>query len=368
MPQSPGPHHSQESREGQPGQNDDNDESLYNDGKRIQFLVQFTPLPPPQKSDNSFINFIGLCLRKFNRANLSASIKYGHLVRTPLEFKYSIPPTQLQDINLTSNDDFAEMIKQVKTRPKAEVKVVVDEIKLPSTDDDDEDEDHEELDNDAPATKKKKGPLPEEIEQAELIDQLSNMYKCEDHSCRYNICWVSETSYQHIHLTHQHLHAWAAAIQDPKNNSDLETPSNMKMFDPPAHTNDPDGALLAKRRLSTNAATSTSSPQVVVNFDGLAEVLSGLQGNQRSSAHRHRDGGPHPNGTHAQATNCSGLPPKITLEEFCLQYHLSQAVHTKLTTLSITGPHALHFISNDILSNTRSLAVGELADVRNAEA
>ncbi|KAF9232624.1 hypothetical protein BU15DRAFT_54814, partial [Melanogaster broomeanus] len=225
-------------------------QSQYNDGKGIQFSVQFTPLLAPPKSgqkrhknakpkpinaimyiheENSFINFIGLCLNKFNRTDLTAAIEGGKLVRTPLEFKYSVPRTQFRDIELASNNDFAEMIEQATSWAKAEVKVSLDEIKIPTDAEDDEDDDHEDGDNDAATTKKKKvwddmllcltlsdclqGPPPEETEQAELIDQLSIMYKCEDRSCRHNICWVSEAaSGRHIHLTHQHLRAWAAAI------------------------------------------------------------------------------------------------------------------------------------------------------------
>ncbi|KAF9225128.1 hypothetical protein BS17DRAFT_765767 [Gyrodon lividus] len=187
MSGSPGLYSSQDSQE----HNGDDDQSQY---KGIQFSVQFTPLPAPSKSgrkqcknakmkpinaimyiheDNSFINPISPCLNKFNCTDLMAAIEGSKLVQTPLEFKDS----------------------------------------MPSTDEDDEDEDDRDRDNDVATTKKKKGPPPEEIEQAELIDQLSIMYKCEDQSCKYNICWVLEVaSGWHIHLTHQHLHEWAAAI------------------------------------------------------------------------------------------------------------------------------------------------------------
>ncbi|KAF9231170.1 hypothetical protein BU15DRAFT_56490, partial [Melanogaster broomeanus] len=165
---------------------------------------------------------------------------------------------------------------------------------------------------------------------------------------------------------------WAAAIQDTTNDSSLETPPNMKMFDPPPSRNsdnNADATILAKRRLTTNHNSSTSSLQVVVNFDRLAEILSGLHGNgQRTSAASGQ--GPGPNHTPTPANNPvtrRALPPKISLEEFCLRYSLSQAIYAKLTKLAITGPHALRFISNNVLSNDGTFVVGELADVRDAE-
>ncbi|KAF9231754.1 hypothetical protein BU15DRAFT_32946, partial [Melanogaster broomeanus] len=209
-------------------------QSLYNDGKGVQFSVQFTPLPPPVKAgekrrknakakpinalmyiheENSFMNFITLCLMKFKRVELPAALHRGRLVNTPLDMKYTIPRTPLHDIELQSNEDFAEMIEQVTNTAKAAVKVFIDEIKVDP--DNDEDDDEEAIAVSA-ATKKKKVVCetpPEELEQAELIDQLSLLYKCEDRSCKFNICWVAEAG-QHLHLTHQHLRAWAAAIQD----------------------------------------------------------------------------------------------------------------------------------------------------------
>ncbi|KAF9243074.1 hypothetical protein BU15DRAFT_59953 [Melanogaster broomeanus] len=370
---------------------DQDDQSLYNDGKGIQFSVQFTPLPPPVKAgekrrknakakpinalmyiheENSFMNFITLCLTKFKRVELPAALHGGRLVNTPLDMKYTIPHTPLHDIELQSKEDFAEMIEQVTNTAKAAVKVFIDEIKL-ETEDNDEDDDDEATIVASAAAKKKKETLPEELEQAELIDQLSILYKCEDRSCKFNICWVSEAG-QHLHLTHQHLRAWAAAIQDATNDSNLETPPNMKMFDPPSSRNSDnsaDATILAKRHLTTNHNSSTSSPQVVVNFDGLAEILSGLHGNgQHTSTGSSR--GPGPNHTLTPTNNPAtrrALPPKISLEEFCLRYALSQAIHTKLTKLAITGPHALRFVSNDVLMNDGTFAVGELADVRDAE-
>ncbi|KAF9226764.1 hypothetical protein BS17DRAFT_814676 [Gyrodon lividus] len=150
------------------------------------------------------MNFIGLCLTKFKHAELPAAL-HGWLINTPLDMKYIIPHTPLQDIELQSNEDFTEMMEQVTNTAKAAVKVFIEEIKLQAEDNDDEDDEDEEATVAASAE-----TLPEELEQAELIDQLSILYKCEDWSCKFNICWVAEAG-QHLHLMHQH-HAWAAAI------------------------------------------------------------------------------------------------------------------------------------------------------------
>ncbi|KIJ10704.1 hypothetical protein PAXINDRAFT_52348, partial [Paxillus involutus ATCC 200175] len=208
-------------------------QSLYNNGKGVQFSVQFTPLPLPVKTgekrcknakakpinalmyiheDNSFMNFITLCLIKFKCAELPAGLCGGRLVNTPLDMKYTIPRTPLHNIELQSNEDFTEIIEQVTNTAKAAVKVSIEEIKVDL--DNDEDEDNKATTTTSATAKKKKVETPpEELEQAELIDQLRILYKCEDWSCKFNICWVAEAG-QHLHLTHQHLRAWAATIQD----------------------------------------------------------------------------------------------------------------------------------------------------------
>ena len=46
-----------------------------------------------------------------------------------------------------------------------------------------------------------------------IIKQLTEKYMCEDQKCTFSgPCWVSSESNVHIHLTHLHLHTWAADI------------------------------------------------------------------------------------------------------------------------------------------------------------
>ena len=56
--------------------------------------------------------------------------------------------------------------------------------------------------------------LPSHVEelQAELIQELEHCHHCKDHCCGMTPCYVNGPDAEHIHLTHMHLHTWAAAI------------------------------------------------------------------------------------------------------------------------------------------------------------
>ena len=57
----------------------------------------------------------------------------------------------------------------------------------------------------------------------------------------------------------------------------------------------------------------------------------------------------------------------MTLAAFCNFYELHPIIEGKLNKVNITGPHALHFVSNQQLADEVRLTVGELADVRDAQ-
>jgi hypothetical protein len=132
---------------------------------------------------------------------------------------------------------------------------------------------------------------------------------------------------------------------------DLETPPNSKLFDP-TFVDTTDIASLAKRRLSLSNKTPVA-PQVNVNFAGLAELLQIQKPTVPDTL------------THPPA---HVLQPKMTLEDFCHSYQLSVGIQIKLDKLGITGPHALRFLSKDDLRHEGELRVGEIAEIRDAEA
>lgn len=70
----------------------------------------------------------------------------------------------------------------------------------------------------------------------------------------------------------------------------------------------------------------------------------------------------------ASATRTRQLTgPRLTLDEFCARFTLSDDIKKKLTEKKITGPHALRFISDEELQTKLGLEIGELADLRDAQ-
>ncbi|TFL00680.1 hypothetical protein BDV98DRAFT_605312 [Pterulicium gracile] len=60
------------------------------------------------------------------------------------------------------------------------------------------------------------------------------------------------------------------------------------------------------------------------------------------------------------------LPPKMTLDEFCKLYQISNAAKEKLVRFKVAGPHALRFLSDDVLKATAFLHPAETADWRDS--
>jgi len=64
---------------------------------------------------------------------------------------------------------------------------------------------------------------------------------------------------------------------------------------------------------------------------------------------------------------CTKLPPKMSLEEFTKQYSLLNSIWQGLDEIEVTGPHALRFISDSVLSDSAMLFVGQIADICDAQ-
>jgi hypothetical protein len=56
--------------------------------------------------------------------------------------------------------------------------------------------------------------------------------------------------------------------------------------------------------------------------------------------------------------------PRLSLEEFCAQYGLSDAIQDTAATLKISGAHGFHFTSPQALADR--FAPGEVADIKYA--
>ena len=129
----------------------------------------------------------------------------------------------------------------------------------------------------------------------------------------------------------------------------MDTLPNLKMFD--ATFVDPVDVALLARRAARNQTNGTSG--ITLNFSGLSDLIGARPA---SADHSSNVSAAHPK-----------LPPKISLEEFCNQYQLTDSIYNRLTNLQVTGPHALRFLENQVLRDEGFLSTAQVADVRDAQ-
>ena len=212
-----------------------------------------------------------------------------------------------------------------------------------------------EEEEDVPEKKKTKGPSDEEVAQDKVIVNLQILYRCEDRKCSYDFCWLAGDNAAHIHLTHLHLRTWAAALAAKEEGVDMESPPNVKIFNVTYSGNLMDTNLLAKRHV---ALQSHSQNSPTVNFEGLADVIKQLNGQENAL--------PAPAPLTAVPLH-PRPPPKMSIATFCLQFDLSPEIQAKLLGIAIAGPHLLHLVDDCALRGEAGLSLGELAGIRDAE-
>lgn len=148
---------------------------------------------------------------------------------------------------------------------------------------------------------------------------------------------------------------------------DYDTPPNSHLFDAThqKNTNDnvTDISLLSAHRLdqvkrNASAMPSTAAPmQVVMNFDGLADVLAILQPEKSR-----------PILAPSTVPNVpSKLPPKFALDHFCWMYDISDATFKKLRAMEVDGPHLLQIITDTDLKVEGKISTSQVVAIRDAE-
>ncbi|KAF9226138.1 hypothetical protein BS17DRAFT_765202 [Gyrodon lividus] len=168
--------------------------SQYHDNQGIQVLVIFTPLP--MKS--------------------SAGEKRTHcLCPDNFTVKYTIPQSTYKDVDLASIGEFDTLVCEVQKQKNPLFKLVLTQTKR---EDDEVAEEEEILPHhkasaymqciDCKALKLNN----EETKQDEHSTELSRLYCCKDHACRFPICWPAPPDAKHIHLMPMHLKTWEATI------------------------------------------------------------------------------------------------------------------------------------------------------------
>ncbi|KIM74431.1 hypothetical protein PILCRDRAFT_92599 [Piloderma croceum F 1598] len=386
------------------GEDEDQEKSAepsnFNDGKGIKVSLCFTPLLLPLTNgkkcrknakatpenrvfflheDQTLQNLVDRAIDSINKTDkltYCVGNRSGLFAGDNFTLKYTINCSDSKDIQITNLMDFANLINEIKqlNPPAAGFKLFMNDasadLKLNSMDSlhqehgEDDDEDSDEDDQENPTKKKNSGPTPEELSQNENIARLTRMYACKDWSCKFTTCYPMPPDVTHIHLTHLHLNTWAAAIGAKENGVDLEHPPNTKLFDPTF--NDPnDIALLSHHRLLTVNQNQPAPPSIIINND-FKDLAAAMQGHHNPLDHPPPGVNPPPSQPTHQPIRAA-LVPKMTLAAFCDYYELHLIIEGKLNELNITGPHALHFVSNQQLADEVRLSVGELADVRDAQ-
>ncbi|KAJ7675268.1 hypothetical protein B0H17DRAFT_1140344 [Mycena rosella] len=341
----------------------ENEDSLYNDGKGLQFTVALMlPLKKhAQKNakakvvkktlfiheDSAFQHLLREAINSFKREdNLSFSFlprndEYHSTTIDIPGMTYTIPKSDFKDMSLTCDADYQSLIEAAKKKTIPEtIKVFMTELKHEEGDDDESSND----DEGRCKLKKKKQktfePTEEEVEQNEFIVKLNAEWKCEDKSCKRFICFPDCTSAKHVHLTHMHLQTWAAAKQGNIINEDgtpvnLRNPPDTKMFSYQEPDND-DQAMLCNR---TTQKSANKDPNITINLT----LPNGLIP-------------PNPLAPQQPAAAQPPAQPRIA----------PQIIYHKLVAYNVTGPHTLRHWKNSHLEEV-GLNPAEVADVRDAQ-
>ncbi|KAF9034592.1 hypothetical protein BJ165DRAFT_1409884 [Panaeolus papilionaceus] len=284
---------------------------------------------------------------------------------TPYTLQYSIPYTQMKDIDMTTEENWEMFIGEVCKCPTPHRKLAVFEREVPKDggvglmDDKGNDESNNNDDDKGSRRQRKKkksksGPNDEETRQDKIIVHLTAMYMCED--CKrpfHGPCWVSATDVEH-----------EGGIDGVNDNH----PLTGKLFDPTnANSNADVSAMAVRHQGASLSSNSTTGSNVYVSFDGLADLLcgsvSGSGSNSGSGSHCASSLAPT-----APTTNAQAKCPKMALAKFCKVYDVPDQIHEKLALISVQGPHALSFIKDeDLCPPHGDLLVGELGMLQDAE-
>jgi hypothetical protein len=132
----------------------------------------------------------------------------------------------------------------------------------------------------------------------------------------------------------------------------------MKIFNSAMTNATTDITTMAKRHAA--ASTVSTGSNVYVSFDGLVELLHGPLVQPGTAMHV-----PESPKTWRTVNPLKWL--KMSLEDFCRDYEVPDSLHNKLQKLCIQGPHALCWISDNVLCQEGGLALSELGTLRDAE-
>ncbi|KAF6751577.1 hypothetical protein DFP72DRAFT_816385 [Ephemerocybe angulata] len=215
-----------------PDLNDGYGKSAYNENKGVSMTVTFTPFDQPKgranakpktlskigyfHEDYDYKDWFLKVLQAVGREDLwnMCWICDGRDQSDDDRFtvSYTVPRKVTSEVMITDKADFDEMVTQATSRPSNEGQPV----SLRRNRDSDDDEDSDDTDKDSGKRKKKKKRKQvhnsEEKAQNDIIKKLTTRHTCNDKACPKTPCYIAGPTAEHIHLTHQHLRLWAAAV------------------------------------------------------------------------------------------------------------------------------------------------------------
>ncbi|KAJ7891990.1 hypothetical protein B0H13DRAFT_1886935 [Mycena leptocephala] len=320
----------------------DDEASQYNDGKGLQFTIEFAPLLNPNKKahwnakiklqkktfyvhgDSALSHMLYEAIKIPGRKDdlkFSWTPRDDKYTSTTIDIRgmtYTISETQFKDMALTYNKDYDVLLTEVMKKAKPEtVRTSIAELKTYKL-------------------------MEEEIEQNELIKNLNAEWKHEDRGCKRSPCFPDRTWAGAIIVMQQEK-----VVNEDGQAADLKYPPDDKIF---SHLEPDTEDLTLVRNRETQKASAKGS-NITINLTLPETAVPSI-----IPAHPHQPAPP----------PRPRIAAQMPLEMFCHRFSLGQGIFDKLRAYSVTGPHTLRHLKNTHLEEAH-LNPTEIADVRDAQ-
>ncbi|KAJ3543455.1 hypothetical protein NMY22_g3140 [Coprinellus aureogranulatus] len=408
-------------------ENDGYGQSAYNDNMGIKAIVTLVLFLDPKKrtranqklptescmvyfhEDYPLRDFLVKIVKELKREDLleHSAIYNGQQDSdaNSISLTYTVPWKVKNPLRILTDLDFANMVKEAASTAHrqngATVHITITELK-PRTDtnssettpnsrrskngnrnsgnDSSSDDEQAKKPSKKKSRKKTLNLSPQEQEEVELIQDLSDRHKCNDKDCQNQMCILIGPDAEHLGLTFNHIRTWVAALQAKLPGVTKDDPPDNKMFKLAVNRDAKDTmdiALLAKRRLAQVAAAQTQpapQPDILQPAMQMAQAFMTPVLEMCRTAFMpaqvpaHTLPAPNPLAmAGSTSTPDTSLLEPMELDDFAMLFGLSENITFKLAAADIPGPHVLRLVSDKDLREDGKLSIGELATVRDAE-
>ncbi|KAJ7034291.1 hypothetical protein C8F04DRAFT_1102156 [Mycena alexandri] len=377
---------------------DDDGVSEYNDGAGVKYIIKFKPqLPPLQPNEkrrsnakadtvncSAFVHekapmsdFLDAIILAIGRDEQTMKFKIVSETLRTTRFKatWTISRTDYQNMQLSSEAGYKELVEQAVKKAKVEAKLEIVECELEPRALTALNGDETAADGDGPDKSKKRKLNPEEEKMAETVVELQHANRCSDRGCSSRFCFIGNPGAKHVRLTPVLLNIWAAGIiaKIPTvTTKKPPPPEEEKAFWPldDGLSDIDDISMLATRRRNIAAKPATSSGVTINNdFSALATIMQPIISASTSVINRQNpsEAPSTPNNNHLphRLLASPAKPAEMTIPQFCNAFRLSADILQRLSALELEGPHLLAYVENSVLD--AHLTIGQRAAVRFAE-